>query len=268
MYDSLRGLLKKRDSLSKLMIELKLPVFKEVELEFLDEYCLILEPIALALDRLQGDKNCFYADLAPTLFKVSNQLSTLHSMNWHHCLPLLNAVTSGFNRRFAEFLQLNPEVNQAILATITHPYFKLRWLPQSMNNQRNRLQALFVSEAKRISQSTPHETHTMSNSVESDDDYFGFRPNASESTNATTDSSSTDIVGELEALQYLEDSRKDLTMLNNYPTIKQLFLHYNATLPSSAPVERLFSFAGIITRPHRRKLCDKLFEKLLLLKNN
>ena len=73
---------------------------------------------------------------------------------------------------------------------------------------------------------------------------------------------------ELEALQYLEDTRKDLVMLNCYPTIKQLFLRFNATLPSSAPVERLFSFAGIISRPHRRKIGDKLFEKLLLLKDN
>ncbi|MCI4442764.1 MAG: hypothetical protein JHC39_04585 [Lentimicrobium sp.] len=268
MYDSLKGLLKKRDLLSKLMIELKLPSFKEVELEFLEEYCQILEPIAAALDRLQGDKNCFYADLVPTLFKVSSQLSALNSsVNWCHCLPLLKAITIGFNSRFVDFLQLIPKVNQAILATITHPYFKLRWLPQSMSDHRNRLQAAFVSEAKKVLQSTPHDAHNTSNSAESDDDYFGFRLNTSESANATT-SSSNDNVGELEALQYLEDSRKDLSMLNNYPTIKQLFLRYNATLPSSAPVERLFSFAGIITRPHRRKLSDKLFEKLLLLKNN
>jgi hypothetical protein len=155
MFDSLKGLLKKRDSMSKLMSELKLPSFKEIELEFLDENCQILEPIAIALDRLQGEKNSLYADLVPTLLKVSSYLSTLHSVNLRHCLPLLNAVTSGFNRRFADFLQLSPEVNMAILATITHPYFKMRWLPQSLNGQRNRLQTLFVSTAKSVSQSTP-----------------------------------------------------------------------------------------------------------------
>ena len=55
-------------------------------------------------------------------------------------------------------------------------------------------------------------------------------------------------------------SRKEITMLNNYPLVKTLFVQFNAMLPSSAPVEHLFSFAGIITRPHRRKMSDKTFE--------
>jgi hypothetical protein len=98
-------------------------------LEFLDENCQILEPVAIALDRLQGEKNSLYADLFPTLLTVSSHLSTLHSVNLRDCLHLLNAVTSGFNHRFADFLQLSPEVNMAILATINHPYFKMRSLP-------------------------------------------------------------------------------------------------------------------------------------------
>ena len=57
-------------------------------------------------------------------------------------------------------------------------------------------------------------------------------------------------------------------MLNRYPLVKKLFVQHNAVLPSSAPVEHLFSFAGMITRPHRRSLSDKTFEQLLLLKAN
>ena len=57
-------------------------------------------------------------------------------------------------------------------------------------------------------------------------------------------------------------------MLTDYPLVKKLVVQHNAVLPSSAPVERLFSFAGMITRPHRRSLSDKTFEELLLLKAN
>jgi hypothetical protein len=132
MFDSLKGLLKKRDSMSKLMSELKLPSFKEIELEFLDENCQILEPIAIALDRLQGEKKttCMLIWFQLCL-RLAVTFPHCKTVNLRHCLPLLNAVTSGFNRRLADFLQLSPEVNMAILATITHPYFKMRWLPQS-----------------------------------------------------------------------------------------------------------------------------------------
>ena len=67
-------------------------------------------------------------------------------------------------------------------------------------------------------------------------------------------------------LQFLEEHRKDIAVLHNYPTVKKRFLKYNSVFRSSAPVERLFSFAGIITRPHRCKMSDKTFEKRLLLK--
>jgi len=42
-------------------------------------------------------------------------------------------------------------------------------------------------------------------------------------------------------------------MLNRYALIKKFFVQHNAVFAISAPVERLISFAGMITRPHRIK---------------
>ena len=73
---------------------------------------------------------------------------------------------------------------------------------------------------------------------------------------------------ELEVLQFIEEPRKDIAVLNNFPTVKSLFMKFNAVLPSSASVERLFSFAGFLMTPHRRNMGDRTLEKLLLLKEN
>jgi len=50
--------------------------------------------------------------------------------------------------------------------------------------------------------------------------------------------------------------------------IKQLFVRYNTCLPSSAPVERLFSLASLVLTKRRNRLDDKLFETLAMPKVN
>jgi len=42
-----------------------------------------------------------------------------------------------------------------------------------------------------------------------------------------------------------------------------VFVKYHTSVPSSAPVERLFSQAGLILTPRRNELSDESFETLL-----
>ena len=75
----------------------------------------------------------------------------------------------------------------------------------------------------------------------------------------------------MQALHFLQDTSNDLAdlhSLNKYPAVKMIFLKYNTALPSSAPVERLFFFAGMIHIPKRNRLSDKLFEHLVFLRGN
>lgn len=67
---------------------------------------------------------------------------------------------------------------------------------------------------------------------------------------------------------YLNDPDPGPEIWTKYNVLKEAFLLCNTPLTSSAPVERLFSFAGIINTPRRNSLSDFSFEKLVLMKSN
>ena len=77
-------------------------------------------------------------------------------------------------------------------------------------------------------------------------------------TNSTWDRVNSD--------SFLNDACRQLFTLVKYPTVKQLFLQINTALPSSATVERSFTFGSQIFVPHRDRLSN--LERPLLLRGN
>ena len=136
-FDAVSRLLELNDKLSAICDALNIPRLKPVELDFLTEYHLVMQPVAAALDSLQGDSDCFYGMLLPKLVQLRNKLKSLETgsesyPDLQHAKPLISAILSGMSCRYGDLLELRPAAKDAIVAAVSHdshPKYKLRWVP-------------------------------------------------------------------------------------------------------------------------------------------
>ena len=113
--------------LNELCTKLDVCCFSERELTFLTEYSKVLKPLAGGLDILQGEDNCFYGALLPTLETIVKKSKAIE--------PELSAITMGLADCIeASILQCFSGIfdsKRAIISAITLPKFKLRWANHS-----------------------------------------------------------------------------------------------------------------------------------------
>lgn len=86
-----------------------------------------MKTVADALENLQS--NCYYAHVLPTLLKVKKEINDSSvDPKIKICKPLAKALKNGFQDRFDYYFDV--EIYQSVsgfIATVTHPFFKLRW---------------------------------------------------------------------------------------------------------------------------------------------
>lgn len=224
-----------------------------------------MEPLAIALDKLQAEKSCFLGYVAPTI--ISLRLLLIQQTNLIYCRHLALSIIKSLEKRFYFIFDLeNIKGKPYIIASISHPRFKLSWIPgRYLTFCKN----LFLSECNFINSLTNSDSNSVENdSAGSDEEFYGiltqskYSLDRSASDNVQLNLNSTNEVT-VQALSYLDSKNKDLDMLNAFPVVKKIFFKYNTTLPSSAPVERLFSSGSQILTPRRNRLQDKTFEMLL-----
>lgn len=135
--------------LNQLMVALGLETFLVSEIQFLNEFKSALKPVAVALDNLQRTQ-CYYGILIPTLYGLHCKLKSLSVPPLKYCSTLVNELKKNFIKRFDYIFDLkDPRMHAPLIAVCTHPYFKLRWLPNRTNEDVEVIQSILIEAAKK-----------------------------------------------------------------------------------------------------------------------
>ncbi|XP_059427324.1 zinc finger BED domain-containing protein 4-like isoform X2 [Carassius carassius] len=251
-YYAMNKLMSLTDSqLNELFEALGVPHFTPDETAYLTEYTDVFKPVAFALDLLHGEEKCFLGIVIPTLLTLKRKLEE-KAANTRLFSKVIDSTVKAIDSRFKQVF----ESSDARLATATMPQFRLWWLPE---DERESLRAQLITEVLQVDQGT-EETETNGGSVH-EDEFFSYGPGSSGNKSGKREAAE-------QVWLYLQGTNKDLKCLNEFPGVKKVFIKFNTTLPSSAPVQELFSNGSNIVTPKGHHLSDEHFERVLLLRYN
>lgn len=155
---------------------------------------------------------------------------------------------------------MNVENKDLILATLSLPSFKADFIPDDADEDFAFAKQLLISECKKYETTRQNEPVNV-NRTNSHHFIRSFS-----SRRGRTSSIECEI--EADIMKYFAETDNSINILNKYPLIREVYLKYNTTLSSSAPVERVFSQSLLIFTPHRNRISDGNFEKTLFIKIN
>lgn len=241
--------------LTELCARLEVPRMQPEEMAFLKEYVTVFHPLAFALELFQAEQKCYLGLVIPTVLSLKNKLNEQKDAV-NYLGEVINAIVVAIDVRFQELF----DSTEAKFATATTPQFRLWWMNAS---EREDMCSLLATEASQIEPSSLIEANPSRrlSTIESEDDFFSYGP-----VKPAVQIQQRGVMEEIR--KYVEGTGKSLECLQDFPRVKQLFLRYNTTLPSTAPVQRLFSQKGNLVTSQRNFLTDDYFERIQLLRYN
>ena len=141
------------------------------------------------------------------------------------CRPLAQQLLSGLTKRHGDFLGLkeeDPTIKMAILATTSHPNFKLRWLTikKYFNNPdaQNSVTKFFKAALKEVGGKCQEKIRSVEINKEcTEDEFFSFEPSQLDEPKET-------LSQDVEMLTYFSDACTDITCLEKYLTTKEVLM--------------------------------------------
>lgn len=275
-YDAVSLCTKKeiQKNLNALILELKreikcqsaqhLSTLVNTDFAVINQYVSVMEPVAIALDIMQGEEKGSQSFIMPVLLSMKHRITHLpepSTISRDFKCAMLASVNNRFKKNF-QFESMNKDL---LLSAVTIPQFKGDFIEDDENIIF--VKNLLICECKKLCVDSTQIIDTFSSENASqaclEENYiisFG------KSRQVRRNSIETEI--ESEVSRFLCDMRVETTILQEYPKVREVYFKYNTTLASSAPIERVFSQSQMIFTPRRNRLTAKLFEQSLFLKVN
>lgn len=221
-------------------------------------YLKVMGHVAKSLDMLQGDRCIGQGYIMPTLVTMKARISALKGGNTLN--GFRDLMLGIIEQRFGHHMTVGESNRDLLIAALSHPEFKESFLKE---HERIIAEKIFTQECINTNTIDQIDDENEEDCEDHSSDFFISYTLRHSSRRQSLEKSKED-----EVLRYLCDTRKALAMLNEYTTIRRIFIKYNTTLPASAAVERVFSRSKLIFTHLRNRILGSNFEHALMLKIN
>jgi len=160
---------------------------------------------------MQGELNTYYGVVLPCLLALRRKIEILAKPDhhtWIYFKPIVHALLESIEKRFGNYLNFtSPESLNAVIAALSYPRFKKRWLTCVKPQLHDRLIQIFKKTANEvfIGKNTFIELKNSPGN-QTTDDFFDF------GSSSLTLTSIPKL--ELEVLHFFADEENDLHNLN------------------------------------------------------
>lgn len=156
MFDAVSRLLSHKEKLEDLCDKLGFKQnfkFSQTDIQYLEEYKVLMCPIAATLDFLQKENNLMYGYLIPSLVTLSVKLKKISVSNEVSYLKsVAKQLEKILRERFSNYFNL--EEKTAVIASVLCPKIKMKWFNaliqiSSINYSANDIHKIVITEAIR-----------------------------------------------------------------------------------------------------------------------
>lgn len=255
--------------------------FLQREITYLQEFAVLMQPLAISIDVLQGHDNNYHGQVIPILHSLREHYAEMARTS---TFPFVKYAASKIilamerPKRFRPQLFLEEPARLDIVAAASHPGFKLSWADEGSNMYAT-ARRIFAEEvtdamqkirqqqfASQESQAPQSQAQPSTSSARMPHNIIPQLGPANFIIRRSAAGPQEDVQGQI--VRFLEDPRTELSMLNAYPSIKEVFWRSNTPLCSTAPLERVFNFAGILNHPKRSRTTPENFNMSVVIKGN